>query len=60
MRTSKLIIGIISIVFTLSGFIVCFEKPMANLVGYFSKLIIWLSESKSEVRFTEPSFTRLK
>jgi Zn-dependent M28 family amino/carboxypeptidase len=35
-------------------------ENMANLVAYFSELIIWLSETKSEVQFTEPSFTRLK
>lgn len=33
---------------------------MAGLVQYFSNLIIWLSENKSEVQFTDPSFTRLK
>ena len=33
---------------------------MAGLVRYFSDLIIWLSENKSEVQFTDPSFTRLK
>jgi hypothetical protein len=33
---------------------------MAGLVRYFSDLIIWLSENKREVQFTDPSFTRLK
>lgn len=33
---------------------------MAGLVQYFSNLIIWLSENKSEIQFTDPSFTRLK
>lgn len=33
---------------------------MAGLVQYFSNLIIWLSENKSEVQFTDPSFTKLK
>jgi hypothetical protein len=33
---------------------------MAGLVQYFSDLIIWLSENKSEVQFTDPSFTRLR
>jgi len=33
---------------------------MAGLVWYFSNLIIWLSENKSEIQFTDPSFTRLK
>ena len=35
-------------------------ENMADLVEYFSNLIIWLSESKSEVQFTDPSFARLK
>jgi hypothetical protein len=33
---------------------------MAGLVRYFSDLIIWLSENKTEVQFADPSFTRLK
>lgn len=33
---------------------------MANLVRYFSDLIIWLSENNSEVQFTDPAFVRLK
>jgi len=32
---------------------------MAGLVQYFSNLIIWLSENKSEVKFTDPAFTRI-
>ena len=35
-------------------------ENMAGLVEYFSKLIIWLSDNKTEVRFTDPSFIRLK
>jgi Zn-dependent M28 family amino/carboxypeptidase len=33
---------------------------MANLVDYFSKLIIWLSQNKSELKWTDPQFTELK
>jgi hypothetical protein len=35
-------------------------ENMAGLVGYFSDLIIWLSENKSEIQFTDPSFKRMK
>jgi hypothetical protein len=35
-------------------------ENMASLVEYFSKLTIWLSKSKNEVLFTDPSFTRAK
>jgi Zn-dependent M28 family amino/carboxypeptidase len=33
---------------------------MAGLVSYFSDLIIWLSNNKSEIQWTDPRFTRLK
>ncbi len=33
---------------------------MANLVRYFSDLIIWLSENNSEIQFTDSAFVRLK
>ena len=33
---------------------------MANLVNYFSKLIIWLSQNKSDLTWTDPQFTKLK
>jgi len=33
---------------------------MAELVRYFSDLIIWLSENKTDIQFTDPSYTRLK
>jgi hypothetical protein len=33
---------------------------MADLVSYFSKLIIWLSNSKSEIIWTDQKFSRLK
>ena len=33
---------------------------MANLVGYFSELVIWLSKNKSDVVFTDPAYIRLK
>jgi hypothetical protein len=32
---------------------------MAGLVRYFSDLIIWLSEDKTEIHFTDPSFTKI-
>jgi len=32
---------------------------MAGLVKYFSNLVIWLSESKSEIQFTDPKFKRV-
>jgi hypothetical protein len=35
-------------------------KNMAGLVRYFSDLIIWLSENKTDIHFTDPSYTRLK
>ena len=35
-------------------------ENMAGLVGYFSELIIWLSENKSEIQFTDPAFSRVK
>jgi hypothetical protein len=34
-------------------------ENMAGLVNYFSKLVIWLSESKSEIKFTDPSYTKI-
>lgn len=33
---------------------------MAGLVNYFSGMVIWLSNNKSEVQFTDPAFTRVK
>jgi Zn-dependent M28 family amino/carboxypeptidase len=33
---------------------------MADLVGYFSKMVVWLSNNKSEIVWTDPKFTRLK
>jgi hypothetical protein len=35
-------------------------ENMAGLAGYFTDLIIWLSDSKSEIQFTDPAFVRLK
>jgi hypothetical protein len=35
-------------------------ENMAGLVNYFANLIIWLSENKSEIVFTDPAFSRLK
>ena len=32
---------------------------MAGLVEYFSNLVIWLSENKTEVQFTDPKYKRL-
>jgi hypothetical protein len=34
-------------------------ENMAGLVRYFSDLIIWLSEDKTEIHFTDPSFTKI-
>jgi hypothetical protein len=33
---------------------------MAGLVRYFSDLVIWLSQNKTEIQFTDPSYTKLK
>jgi hypothetical protein len=33
---------------------------MSSLVRYFSDMVIWLSKNNMEVRFTDPSFTRIK
>ena len=33
---------------------------MARLVSYFSNLIIWLSNNRSEIEFTDPKFSRIK
>jgi acetylornithine deacetylase/succinyl-diaminopimelate desuccinylase-like protein len=33
---------------------------MANLIRYFSDMVIWLSNNRTEVSFTDPSYTRLK
>jgi hypothetical protein len=33
---------------------------MANLIRYFSDLVIWLSNNKTEISFTDPSFIKLK
>jgi hypothetical protein len=35
-------------------------ENMAGLVRYFSDLVIWLSKSNMEVRFTDPAFARTK
>jgi len=35
-------------------------QNMSDLVNYFSGLILWLSYSKSEPVFTDPSFARLQ
>lgn len=35
-------------------------ENMAGLVEYFSNLLIWLSDNKSEAQFTDTTFTRLK
>lgn len=34
-------------------------ENMAGLIRYFSDLIIWLSENKTGIRFTDPMFTRI-
>jgi leucyl aminopeptidase len=33
---------------------------MADLISYFSDLVIWLSNSKSDVNWTDPAFSRIK
>lgn len=33
---------------------------MAELISYFSDLVIWLSNSKSDVKWTDPAFSRIK
>ncbi len=33
-------------------------ENMANLVNYFSDMILWLSNSDSEIKWTDPKFTR--
>ena len=33
---------------------------MANLVNHFSGMVIWLSNSKSDIRWTDPKFSRIK
>jgi Zn-dependent M28 family amino/carboxypeptidase len=35
-------------------------ENMANLVNYFSDLIIWLSNTDSEIKWTDPKFTQLQ
>jgi hypothetical protein len=35
-------------------------ENMAGLVRYFSDLVIWLSENKTGIQFTDPTFTRIK
>lgn len=35
-------------------------ENMADLVNYFSEMVVWLSENKSEISWTNPKFTRLK
>jgi leucyl aminopeptidase len=35
-------------------------ENMAGLVNYFSGLVIWLSENRTEIQFTDPAFARLK
>jgi Zn-dependent M28 family amino/carboxypeptidase len=33
---------------------------MANLTSYFSKMVLWLSNNKKEISWTDPKFTRPK
>jgi Zn-dependent M28 family amino/carboxypeptidase len=33
---------------------------MADLISYFSDLVIWLSNSKSDIVWTDPAFSRIK
>jgi bacterial leucyl aminopeptidase len=33
---------------------------MASLISYFSDLVIWLSNNKSDVEWTDPGFSRIK
>jgi len=33
---------------------------MARLVSYFSNLVIWLSNNRSEIEFTDPKFSKIK
>jgi Zn-dependent M28 family amino/carboxypeptidase len=33
---------------------------MASLISHFSNLVIWLSNSRSEINWTDPKFSRLK
>jgi hypothetical protein len=35
-------------------------ENMAELTGYFANLVLWLSESKQEINWTDPLFTRVK
>ena len=35
-------------------------ENMASLIGYFSDLVIWLSNCKSDVVWTDPAFSRIK
>lgn len=35
-------------------------ENMADLVGYFSEMVVWLSDNNSEIVWTNPKFTRLK
>jgi Zn-dependent M28 family amino/carboxypeptidase len=38
----------------------CDFENMADLVNYFSKLVIWLSDNKSEIIWTDPKFKSFK
>jgi hypothetical protein len=33
---------------------------MAALIGHFSDLVIWLSNNKSDIIWTDPKFSRIK
>jgi len=33
---------------------------MASLIGHFSDLVLWLSNSRSEIKWTDPQFSRIK
>lgn len=35
-------------------------ENMADLVGYFSKMAVWLSNNKSEIKWTDPKFAPIK
>ncbi|MCX6328301.1 MAG: hypothetical protein NTZ85_02140, partial [Bacteroidia bacterium] len=35
-------------------------ENMAYLVNYFSDMILWLSNTDSEIKWTDPKFTRLQ
>jgi hypothetical protein len=35
-------------------------ENMAGLVNYFTGLIVWLSDNKTEIQFTDPGFSKIK